>query len=91
MKILLNLTPMLVLADGGNIALTAESDRYTDTKWADLDVGSRLFDQTPGALDVDITDFELLDTGPRIGETWDCVRSVLPEPRLFADGFESAD
>jgi serine/threonine-protein kinase len=81
----------IVLADGGNIALTAESDRYTDTKWADLDVGSRVFDQTPGALDVDVTDFEVLDTGPRIGETWNCVRSVLPEPQLLADGFETAD
>jgi serine/threonine-protein kinase len=78
----------IVLADGGNITLTAESDRYTDTKWADLGIDSREFDLTPGAEDVAVTDFEVLDTGPRIAETWECVRTVLPEPLVFADGFE---
>jgi serine/threonine-protein kinase len=76
----------IVLADGGNITLTAESDLYTDTSWDELDVDSRIFDQTPGAQVVDITDFEVIDTGPRIGETYDCVRSVLP--MSFSDGFE---
>jgi len=79
----------IVLADGGNITLTAESDRYTTTKWADLGIGSRVFDLTAGATDVDITDFAVIDTGPRIAETWECVRSVLPDPGIFANGFES--
>lgn len=79
----------IVLADGGNITLTAESDLYTDTQWADLEIDSRVFDQTPGAQDPDITDFEVIDTGPRIAETWQCVRSVLPNPAIFQDGFES--
>lgn len=78
----------IVLADGGNIALTAESDLYTTTSWDDLEIDSREFDLTPGALDVSITDFQVIDTGPRIAETWACVRSVLPEPWLFSDGFE---
>jgi serine/threonine-protein kinase len=78
----------IVLADGGTITLTAESDRYTSTKWSDLGIDSRLFDRTPGARDVMITDFEVIDTGPRIAETWECVRSVIPEPDIFADGFE---
>jgi hypothetical protein len=77
----------IVLADGGNIALTAESDLYTDTSWADLGIDSRVFDLTPGALDVDITDFEVIDTGPRIGETWECVRTAIP--MTFIDGFEN--
>jgi serine/threonine-protein kinase len=81
----------IVLADGGNIALTAESDLYTTTKWADLGVDSRIFDQTAGALDVSITDFMVLDTGPRIGETWECIRSVIPSPGIFADGFEDEE
>ena len=76
----------IVLADGGNIALTAESDLYTDASWDDLGIDSRVFDLTPGAQDVDITDFDVVDTGPRIGETWDCVRSELP--MMFRDGFE---
>lgn len=77
----------IVLADGGNIALTAESDLYTDTSWSELGVDSRIFDLTPGAQDVDITDFEVIDTGPRIAETYECVRSVLPVS--FSDGFEN--
>jgi len=32
----------------------------------------------------------VVDTGPRIGETWDCVRTVIADPgSLFADDFES--
>ena len=31
-----------------SVALTAESDRYTTTKWTELGVDSRVFDQTPG-------------------------------------------
>jgi len=78
----------IVLADGGNITLTAESDLYTDTSWNELDIDSRVFDLTPGAQDVDIVDFEVIDTGPRIGETWDCVRSVIPTGPMFRSGFE---
>ena len=80
----------IVLADGGTVALTAESDHYTTTKWADLGIGSRVFDQTVGAPTVLIDDFDVIDTGPRIAETWDCVRSVVT-PYLFADGFESGN
>jgi len=80
----------IVLADGGTIALTAESDLYTNTKWVDLAIDSRIFDQTPGATDVTVTDFEIVDTGPRIAETYDCVRTTVT-PVLFADGFESGD
>jgi len=79
----------IVLSDGGNIALTAESDLYTTTKWDDLEIDSREFDLTPGATDVTVSDFQVIDTGPRIAETWECVRSVLPEPWLFRDGFEN--
>ena len=79
----------MVLADGGNITLTAESDFYTTTKWSDLGIGSRIFDQTADALDVTINDFDVLDTGARIPESYECVRSQLPEFLIFADGFEN--
>jgi serine/threonine-protein kinase len=78
----------IVLADGGTVALTAESDLFTITTWADLGIDSRTFDQTPGATAVDITDFQVIDTGPRIAETYDCIRTTV-EPWLFADDFES--
>jgi len=78
----------MFLADGGNIALTAESDLYTNTSWTGIGIDSRIFDQTPGAAVVAIGDFQVLDTGSRIAETFECVRSVLPNGQLFTDGFE---
>jgi serine/threonine-protein kinase len=58
----------MALADGGNIALTAQSDRFTTAKWEGLldtyDLGS-----------IQPTDFEVLDTGPDIVLTYDCVRA----------------
>jgi serine/threonine-protein kinase len=80
----------IVLADGGTVALTAESDLFTTTSWSDLGIDSRVFDLTPGATPVTIGHFDVVDTGPRIAETYDCVRTTV-EPWLFADGFESGD
>src|SRR5262249_29496002 len=54
-------------ADGGNIALTAQSDRYTTAKWAGL-----LDAHDLGALTVD--DFEVIDHGAAITLTGDCAR-----------------
>lgn len=78
----------IVLSDGGNIALTFESDRFTTAKWLDLGITPQIFwngssgNRTP----VRVTDFQVIDTGPRIAETYDCVRSpVMP---LLLDGFE---
>lgn len=65
----------IVLADGGRIALTAQSDRFTQTKWRDLAIHSRVFDRSLGARKVSIRDFEVLDTGPRIAETYNCRRT----------------
>jgi len=57
----------ILLADGGNIALTAQSDRYTTNKWEGLLGTFDLASITPG-------DFEMVDGGPRIELTLDCVR-----------------
>ena len=35
----------MVLSDGGSVALTAENERFTTAKWADLIITSRTFDQ----------------------------------------------
>ncbi len=85
----------IVLADGGNVALTAESDRFTTAKWADADIGldpndggSRVFDQTPGATPVDVSDFAIIDTGAAIAETYECVRTPEVLGLLFGNGFE---
>lgn len=68
----------ILLADGGTIALTAQSDRFTTAKWAGL----------LGPLDLrllQVTDFQMVAGGTRINYTGDCVRTIPP---LFADGFE---
>jgi hypothetical protein len=58
----------MFLADGGNVALTARSDRFTRAKWAGL-LGSRDLDTIrPG-------DFQMIEGGPRIPLTLDCVRN----------------
>lgn len=68
----------IVLADGGTVALTAESDLFTTHTWNEVGIDSRTFDQEVPAAAVKIQDFEVLDTGARIIETYDCVRN--PEP-----------
>ncbi len=78
----------IVLADGGTVALTAESDNFTSTTWASLGLGARVFDSTAGAPIVSVSDFEVIDTGPRIQETYDCVPTQLPTDITFANGFE---
>jgi hypothetical protein len=71
----------MVLADGGNIALTFESDRFTDAKWPSLGITPQVFwngdvgDRTP----LKVWHFEVMDTGPRIAETYDCRRGELAD------------
>lgn len=80
----------MVLADGGSVALTAENDRFTTAKWAELGINSRTFDQAVLANKVNLGDFEIIDTGARIAETYNCVREPPPsEAFQFANGFES--
>ena len=55
-------------ADGGNIALTAQSDRYTTAKWDGL-----LAPRDLSALQVE--DFDVIDHGAPIALTFDCVRN----------------
>ena len=76
----------IVLADGGRIALTAESDLYTQTKWSDLGIDSRVFDATPGARVIKAEDFDVIDTGQRIAETFECVRNNIQDADSDGDG-----
>jgi serine/threonine-protein kinase len=70
----------IVLSDGGSVALTAESDLFTDHSWAELGIHSRIFDLAVPASPVRVQDFAVIDTGARIVETWDCVRNDDPPP-----------
>lgn len=58
----------ILLSDGGTIALTAQSDRFTTAKWDGL-----LAPRDLQALRV--TDFEMVAGGDRIPYTGDCVRN----------------
>jgi len=59
----------MFLADGGNIALTAQSDADTKAKYDDLDFGPHDMQA------LKVTDFEVVDGGPLIRLTGDCVRN----------------
>jgi hypothetical protein len=59
----------MYLADGGTIALTAQSDADTRAKYSDVGF-------EPGDLGaLKVTDFEILKEGPLIPLTHDCVRN----------------
>jgi hypothetical protein len=58
----------ILLSDGGNIALTARSDRHTTAKWSGR-LGPRDLDALQPA------DFDMVAGGERIPLTLDCVRN----------------
>jgi len=58
----------MFLADGGQVALTAQSDRFTVAKWEDH-LGPRDLDR------IRVSDFEVVDGGERIPYMGDCLRA----------------
>jgi serine/threonine-protein kinase len=60
----------MFLADGGNIALTAQADTTSTAKWSGL-LGSQDLNK------ILVTDFEMIEGGPRIPLTLDCVRTPM--------------
>lgn len=58
----------MALADGGNIALTAQSDRFTTNKWANVLDAYDLASLQP-------SDFDVIDTGTPTPLTYDCNRT----------------
>jgi hypothetical protein len=67
----------ILLADGGTLALTAQSDRFTTAKWNNL-LGP--FDLAA----LQVSDFQMVAGYERFNYTGDCAR-IFP---LFNDGFE---
>jgi hypothetical protein len=59
----------MLLADGGSIALTFADDRYSTAKWDDIGVTPQSF------ASLAVGDFEVVDLGPEIDLTYDCVRN----------------
>ncbi|HEY8378394.1 MAG TPA: hypothetical protein VIK91_17980 [Nannocystis sp.] len=63
----------MYLADGGNIALTAQSDVFGCATWEEVGVDS----YSLAALKA--TDFEVIDHGPTMPVTYDCERTPIME------------
>lgn len=64
----------MLMADGGNIALTAQSDALSTTKWSEVGF-------TADSLSsLKATDFEVIDYGTPTDVTFDCTRKQINEP-----------
>lgn len=59
----------IILADGGNIALTATTDQFTTKKWSDVGIDANSF------TSIKVTDFEVVNSGSRITVTNNCQRN----------------
>jgi serine/threonine-protein kinase len=59
----------MFLADGGSIALTAQSDQDTQTKYSEVDFNPQ------DLASLKVTDFEVVQLGAAIPLTYDCVRN----------------
>ncbi len=59
----------MFLADGGTIALTAQSDRFTAHSWAEVGIDTRSLQA------IAVTDMEVVDFGTPISWNGDCVRN----------------
>jgi hypothetical protein len=77
----------MLLADGGNLPLTAEVDTYTTHKWdeAAISMDSHSF------YGIQASDFEVVATDAPIDLTYDCVREPEQPPAdpIWQNGFES--
>jgi hypothetical protein len=59
----------MILSDGGNIALTAQSDRFTSHSWNEVGVDTRSLQA------IQVSDMEVVGMGTTIPLTYDCVRN----------------
>ncbi len=59
----------MLLADGGDIALTFADDRNNTAKWADLGIDAQSF------TDIGVDQFEVTELGDEVPLTYDCVRN----------------
>lgn len=60
----------MLLADGGEIALTFADDRTSSAKWADLGIDAATFS------DITVEHFDVVELGDEIPLTYDCVRNL---------------
>jgi len=66
-------TQGMYMADGGNIALTAQADVVGCATWAEVDLGPHDLNMLKA------TDFEVIDHGPTMDVTFACTRTPVTE------------
>jgi hypothetical protein len=59
----------MFLSDGGNVPLMVQSDQFTTHKWASLNFDTHML------FGIKPTDFEIVDMGPTVALTYNCVRN----------------
>ena len=59
----------MLLSDGGEIPLTFADDRTSTAKWADLGIDANSFSE------ITVDQFEVVELGPEIELTYECVRN----------------
>ena len=64
----------MLMADGGNITLTAQSDQLSTVKWADVGFDANSLQALKA------TDFEVIDYGATTDVTFNCTRQQIIEP-----------
>ncbi len=64
----------MLMADGGNITLTAQSDQLSTVKWADVGFDANSLQALKA------TDFEVIDYGATTDVTFNCTRQQILEP-----------
>lgn len=64
----------MLMADGGNIALTAQNDTLSTVKWADVGFDANSLSTLKA------TDFEVIDYGTPTDVTFNCTRTQIIEP-----------
>jgi len=75
----------MVLADGGNVPLTAEVDTFTTHKWDEEAISV----DSHALFGIEPNDFEVIAADPPIDLTYDCVREPDEVPdEIFANSFE---
>lgn len=72
----------IVHADGGNIALTAESDLFTTAKWTDANIAI----DSHSLYGAQVTDFEVIEAGAQRTVTYACER--VADDFIFIDHFD---
>lgn len=76
----------MILSDGGTVPLSAEADHYTAHKWAAVGMDPDTQGGSHVVFGIKVTDFEVVNTGPTIPLTYDCVPT--PADFIFIDGYE---